>query len=114
MAENAWNTRDPGKVALACMPGTRRRNRAEFLSRRAEVRAFLTRKWEKEHDYQFIKELWAFDEAGIAVRFCYECLRANCQELALGLPRSGWTAPGRAHAEFERGSGCFALAGRAR
>ena len=72
MAENAWNTRDPENVAQAYTPDTRWRNRSEFLSGRQEVAAFLARKWEREHDYRLIKEIWAFNETRIAVRFCYE------------------------------------------
>lgn len=72
MAENAWNTRDPAKVALAYTPDTRWRNRSEFLNGRAEVAAFLTRKWETENGYRLIKEYWAHGEDRIAVRFCYE------------------------------------------
>lgn len=72
MAENAWNARDPAKVALAYTPDTRWRNRSEFLTGRAEVEAFLTRKWAAESDYRLIKEIWAHGDARIAVRFCYE------------------------------------------
>lgn len=72
MAEDAWNTRDPDKVALAYTPDTRWRNRSEFLNGRDEVRDFLTRKWSKENGYRLIKEIWAHDGARIAVRFCYE------------------------------------------
>lgn len=72
MAENAWNTRDPDKVAAAYTPDTRWRNRDEFLKGRNEVRAFLQRKWAKENGYRLIKEIWSFAEARIAVRFCYE------------------------------------------
>lgn len=72
MAENAWNSRDPAKVAQAYTPETRWRNRSEFLSGRAEVEAFLTRKWVKESGYRLIKEIWAHADARIAVRFCYE------------------------------------------
>jgi hypothetical protein len=71
-AENAWNSRDPVRVAAAYTPDTRWRNRAEFLAGRAAVEAFLTRKWQAEHDYRLIKELWSFDGARIAVRFAYE------------------------------------------
>ena len=71
-AEDAWNSRDPGKVALAYTPDTRWRNRNEFLTGRAEVEAFLTRKWQAEQDYRLIKELWSFTGARIAVRFAYE------------------------------------------
>jgi hypothetical protein len=71
-AENAWNSRDPVRVAAAYTPDTRWRNRAEFLAGRAAAEAFLTRKWQAEHDYRLIKELWSFDGARIAVRFAYE------------------------------------------
>ena len=72
MAEDAWNGRDPAKVALAYTPDTRWRNRSEFLNGRAEVEAFLTRKWAGENGYRLIKELWAHGEDRIAVRFVYE------------------------------------------
>ena len=72
MAEDAWNSRDPARVALAYTPDTRWRNRSEFLNGRAEVEAFLTRKWEREQEYRLIKEIWAHDTNRIAVRFCYE------------------------------------------
>ncbi len=71
-AEDAWNGRDPEKVALAYSPDSRWRNRAEFLSGRAEIVAFLQRKWARELDYRLIKELWAFTDNRIAVRFAYE------------------------------------------
>lgn len=71
-AEDAWNTRDPEKVSLAYTPDTEWRNRAEFLTGRAAVRAFLARKWEKELDYKLKKELWSFTDNRIAVRFEYE------------------------------------------
>lgn len=71
-AEDAWNSRDPVAVAAAYTPDTRWRNRSEFLAGRAEVEAFLARKWQREHDYRLIKELWAFGGARIAVRFAYE------------------------------------------
>ncbi len=71
-AEDAWNGRDPVKVAAAYTPHTVWRNRGEFLNGRAEVEAFLTRKWQAERDYRLIKELWCFDGARIAVRFAYE------------------------------------------
>lgn len=72
MAENAWNTRDPEKVAMAYTPDTRWRNRSEFLTGREEVQEFLTRKWATENGYRLIKEIWAHGENRIAVRFCYE------------------------------------------
>jgi uncharacterized protein len=71
-AEDGWNNRDPKKVSLAYTPDSRWRNRAEFLIGRAEIEAFLTRKWNKELDYRLIKELWAFTDNRIAVRFAYE------------------------------------------
>ncbi|MHB9755978.1 nuclear transport factor 2 family protein [Streptomyces sp. BYX5S] len=73
MAEDAWNTRDPLRVSLAYTPDSRWRNRAEFPTGRADIVAFLTRKWNQELDYRLIKELWAFDGDRIAVRFAYEC-----------------------------------------
>lgn len=71
-AENAWNSRDPAKVALAYTPDSQWRNRSEFLHGRAEIERFLTRKWEKEREYRLIKELWTFGDNRIAVRFAYE------------------------------------------
>ncbi len=72
MAEDAWNTRDPDKVALAYTADTKWRNRSEFLNGRDEVRDFLTRKWSQENGYRLIKEIWAHGDNFIAVRFCYE------------------------------------------
>jgi nuclear transport factor 2 (NTF2) superfamily protein len=72
LAEDGWNSRDPEKVALAYTIGSRWRNRSEFINGRAEVIAFLTRKWAQELDYRLIKELWAFSDNRIAVRFAYE------------------------------------------
>ncbi|MEA3263299.1 MAG: nuclear transport factor 2 family protein [Pseudomonadota bacterium] len=71
-AEDAWNSRDPARVALAYTLDSRWRNRAEFLVGRAAIEDFLTRKWQREQDYRLIKELWAFTEDRIAVRFAYE------------------------------------------
>jgi nuclear transport factor 2 (NTF2) superfamily protein len=71
-AEDAWNTRNPDRVALAYTEDSQWRNRTEFLSGRDAIREFLKRKWEKELDYRLIKELWAFTENRIAVRFAYE------------------------------------------
>jgi nuclear transport factor 2 (NTF2) superfamily protein len=71
-AEDAWNTREPERVAGAYTPDTRWRNRSEFLDGREEVIAFLRRKWEKEQDYALRKSLWAWSENRIAVRFQYE------------------------------------------
>jgi uncharacterized protein len=72
LAEDSWNSRDPEKVAQAYTVDSHWRNRAEFVNGRAEIVAFLTRKWAKELDYRLIKELWAFHENRIAVRFAYE------------------------------------------
>ena len=71
-AEDAWNTRDPDRVALAYTPDSEWRNRAEFFSGREAIKAFLRRKWKKELDYRLKKELWSFRENRIAVRFEYE------------------------------------------
>lgn len=73
LAEDAWNACDPARVALAYTPDSRWRNRSEFFAGRAAIQAFLTRKWQHEHEYRLIKELWGFHENRIAVRFQYEC-----------------------------------------
>ena len=72
LAEDAWNTRDPARVALAYTTDSRWRNRSKFLQGRAAIEAFLTRKWSRELDYRLIKEMWTFRENRIAVRFAYE------------------------------------------
>jgi nuclear transport factor 2 (NTF2) superfamily protein len=72
LAEDAWNTRDPERVALAYTVDSRWRNRAEFPTGRTEIVAFLQRKWARELDYRLIKELWAYTDNRIAVRFAYE------------------------------------------
>ncbi|RCL24720.1 DUF1348 domain-containing protein [Pseudomonas sp. AFG_SD02_1510_Pfu_092] len=72
LAEDGWNSRDPAKVALAYTVDTVWRNRVEFPRGRAEVEAFLTRKWNHELEYRLIKELWAFSGNRIAVRYAYE------------------------------------------
>ncbi len=72
LAEDAWNTREPDRVALAYTLDSSWRNRAEFLNGRQEIIAFLRRKWAKELDYRLIKELWAYRDNRIAVRFAYE------------------------------------------
>ncbi len=71
-AEDAWNTRDPDRVALAYTPDSEWRNRSEFFSGRDRIREFLRRKWAKELDYRLRKELWCLLENRIAVRFEYE------------------------------------------
>lgn len=72
LAEDGWNSRDPQRVSMVYTQDSQWRNRAEFPRGRAEIIAFLTRKWAKELDYRLIKELWAFAENRIAVRFAYE------------------------------------------
>ena len=71
-AEDAWNTRQPARIALAYSPESQWRNRAEFVTGRAAIEEFLTRKWVRELDYRLIKEIWAFAGNRIAVRFAYE------------------------------------------
>lgn len=72
MAEDAWNSRDPERVSLAYTEDSVWRNRAEFVAGRSEIVTFLTRKWARELDYRLIKEVWAFTDNRIAVRFAYE------------------------------------------
>lgn len=72
LAEDGWNGRDPAKVALAYTPDSRWRNRAEFITGRTEIEAFLARKWAAELNYRLIKEVWAWQGNQIAVRFAYE------------------------------------------
>ncbi|MCO6362483.1 nuclear transport factor 2 family protein [Paracoccus sp. 08] len=72
MAEDAWNGRDPARVALAYTPDTVWRNRSDFLHGHDQVQAFLARKWQAEQDYRLIKALWCHAHDRIAVRFCYE------------------------------------------
>ncbi|QJE02557.1 nuclear transport factor 2 family protein [Massilia forsythiae] len=72
LAEDGWNSRDPARVALAYSEDTRWRNRAEFVASRAEAQQLLERKWAKELDYRLIKELWAYGDNRIAVRYAYE------------------------------------------
>jgi len=79
MAEDAWNTKDPEKVSKAYTIDTEWRNRSEFLNGRQQVVEFLTRKWQKELDYRLKKELWAFTDNRIAVRFEYEYHDADGQ-----------------------------------
>jgi len=72
MAEDAWNSRDPARVALAYTEDSRWRNRVEFITGRSEIEAFLARKWARELDYRLIKEVWGFRLNKMAVRFAYE------------------------------------------
>jgi nuclear transport factor 2 (NTF2) superfamily protein len=78
-AEDAWNSRDPGRVALAYTEDSQWRNRGQFLTGREEIVAFLTLKWARERDYALRKSLWAFSDDRIAVRFAYECRDATGQ-----------------------------------
>ena len=71
-AEDAWNSRDPERVSMAYTPDSDWRNRDEFFTGREAIKEFLTRKWEKELDYRLMKELWAFTDNKISVRFEYE------------------------------------------
>ena len=91
-AEDAWNTRDPERVAAAYTPDTRWRNRDEFLTGREEVVAFLRRKWDREQDYALRKALWAFTGDRIAVRFQYEWHDAEGQ---------WWRSHGNENWEFD-------------
>ncbi len=79
MAEDAWNSKDPNKVALAYTIDTEWRNRSQFINGRNEVVQFLTQKWQRELDYKLKKELWAFTDNKIAVRFEYEWHNAEGQ-----------------------------------
>lgn len=72
LAEDAWNSRDPARVALAYTQDSRWRNRTEFLQGREAIEAFLVRKWQRELDYRLIKEIWGCRESRIGVRFAYE------------------------------------------
>ncbi len=91
-AEDGWNRRDPAKVALAYTPDSIWRNRNIFLSGRAEIEGFLSRKWQAEREYRLIKELWAFTDNRIAVRFAYEWHDAN---------RQWWRSYGNENWEFD-------------
>lgn len=71
-AEDAWNSREPAKVAQAYTANSQWRNRSEFIAGRTQIERFLTTKWDREREYRLIKELWAFRENRIAVRFAYE------------------------------------------
>ncbi|WP_336213692.1 nuclear transport factor 2 family protein [Nonomuraea sp. LPB2021202275-12-8] len=93
-AEDAWNTRDPERVAPAYTPDSVWRNRDQFVTGRDEIGAFLTRKWEKELDYALRKELWAFTDNRIAVRFQYESHDADGQ---------WWRSYGNELWEFDEG-----------
>ena len=92
LAEDAWNSRDPARVALAYTEDSRWRNRDEFFQGRAAITEFLTRKWQKEQEYRLIKEVWAFHGDHIAVRFQYEFQDATGQ---------WWRAYGNEQWEFD-------------
>ena len=79
LAEDAWNSKDPVRVSLAYSEDSQWRNRTEFLQGRAQIVAFLTRKWAKEQDYRLIKDLWSFTDERIGVRFAYEWRDENEQ-----------------------------------
>jgi nuclear transport factor 2 (NTF2) superfamily protein len=79
-AENAWNTCDPEKVSLAYTPDSKWRNRTEFFEGREAIKAFLQRKWAKELDYKLMKELWAYTDNRISVRFEYEWRDADTDQ----------------------------------
>ena len=96
LAEDAWNTREPERVALAYTEDSRWRNRDEFLQGRDAIRAFLERKWRRELDYRLRKELWAFTGNRISVRFEYESRDADGQ---------WWRSHGNEHWEFDEASG---------
>ena len=105
LAEDAWNSRDPARVALAYTTDSRWRNRAEFLQGREAIEAFLTRKWSRELDYRLIKEVWAFHDNRIAVRFAYEwhddsALVPQLRQRELGVRRARPDAP--AHRQHQR------------
>lgn len=94
LAEDAWNSRDPEKVALAYTPDSRWRNRTDFINGRAEIVAFLTAKWARELDYRLIKEVWGFRENRMAVRFAYEWHDVGGQ---------WWRSYGNENWEFDEG-----------
>jgi nuclear transport factor 2 (NTF2) superfamily protein len=96
LAEDAWNSCDPDRVALGYSEDSRWRNRSEFLTGRDEIRAFLRRKWDRELDYRLRKELWAYTGNHISVRFEYECHDASGQ---------WWRSHGNEQWEFEDDTG---------
>lgn len=100
LAEDAWNSRDPSRVALAYTEDCRWRNRDEFFAGRAAIRAFLGRKWQRELDYRLRKELWAHSADRISVRFEYESRDPEGQ---------WWRSHGNEHWEFEELGGLMRL-----
>jgi uncharacterized protein len=102
LAEDAWNSHDPERVALAYSTNSRWRNRAEFLKGRDTIVSFLTRKWQRELDYRLTKQLWAFRDNRIAVRFAYEWHTIAATGSEVTVMRTGNsmpTADARAHRE---------------
>ena len=89
MAENAWNSKNPDVVKMAYSDDTRWRNRSVFLQGREQVQSFLQDKWSREQDYRLIKELWAFEDNRIAVRFCYE-YHNDCGEWFRAYGNENW------------------------
>lgn len=89
LAEDAWNSRDPEKVALAYTSGSQWRNRETFVQGREEIVDFLTRKWAREHEYRLIKEVWAFRENRIAVRLPMSGMTGRSSGSALTAMRTG-------------------------
>lgn len=89
-AEDAWNSRDPARVALAYTPDSVWRNRSQFITGRAEIEAFLAAKWARETQYRLVKELFAFDGDHIAVRFAYEWLDAERQQWFRAYGNENW------------------------
>ncbi len=96
LAEDAWNTHDPERVALAYTEDSQWRNRDEFFQGRDAIRAFLERKWQRELDYRLRKELWAFTDNRISVRFEYESRDTDGK---------WWRSHGNEHWEFDEASG---------
>jgi len=96
-AEDAWNTRDPQRVAAAYTADSQWRNRSEFVRGRAEIVAFLTRKWQREQDYALSNNLWAFTADRIAVRFQYEWHDDTGQCCAATATRTGSSTPTATH-----------------
>jgi uncharacterized protein len=94
LAENAWNTKDPEKVALAYSIDSEWRNRTEFFTGRNAIKDFLTRKWKKELDYKLMKELWCYTDNRISVRFEYEWRDAEN-------PTQWYRTHGNEHWEFD-------------
>lgn len=89
-AEDAWNSRDPARVAQAYTIDSAWRNRSEFVNGRKEIEAFLTRKWAREREYRLIKELFAFDGNRIAVRFAYEWLDGSNNQWFRAYGNENW------------------------